>query len=80
MKFSYSLLSIFSLSAGVEAFSGPTQNSRPEVSRRESLAKVASIVGGVAGLTTSLPNNVNAYPSEETSRIVTRMGGLLVSN
>jgi len=83
MKLNLSLLSIFSLVYGTHAFAG-LQKTNVEtstgVSRRESFAKVATIVGGVtAGLTTSFPNVANATPTDETPRVVTRMGGLLVS-
>lgn len=51
------------------------------VSRRESMSKVAKVVGGIVGGTAAasagLPSPVNALPSEETPRVTTRMGGLL---
>ena len=87
MKISPSLLTILSLTTGINGFAGLNQNSAnrpiesPAINRRESFAKVATIFGGVtAGLvTSSFPNVASAVPSEETARTVTRMGGLLVS-
>jgi hypothetical protein len=82
MKLHLSLLSIAALTSGVNGFAGPNQNSgaSPEVSRRESFAKVATMIGGVtAGLATSFPNAAIAYPNDETPRSSSRMGGLLVS-
>lgn len=50
------------------------------ISRRESFANIASVVGGIAGIgIVSLPNAANAMPTDETPRIITKMGGLLVS-
>jgi len=60
------------------AFAGlnqPTKTSG-DVSRRESFANVAAIVGGVAGIIAS-PSIASAYPSDETPRITSRLGGLL---
>jgi len=55
----------------------PPSASTPEVSRRESFAKTAALIGGIAGITTSSPFAAFAEPSEETPKVVTRMGGLL---
>ena len=70
------LISIALLPWAVAGFAGMSNNSpQPEVSRRESLAKVAfGILGGVS---------VSAFPAfaevlEETPKVSTRMGGLLV--
>ena len=81
MKLNLPIISILSLATGINGFAGMNQNSHDSsVSRRESFAKVATIVGGVsAGLVTSFPGVSNAYPSDETPRTTTRMGGLLVS-
>lgn len=79
MKLSLSTATIFALISGIEAFSVSGPSSTPEVSRRESFAKVASIVGGAGLVASSMPSAAVAYPSEETPKIVTRMGGLLVS-
>lgn len=87
MNLSLHAISILSLVSGINGFAVQSPNSdagaagAAGVSRRESFAKVASIVGGVtAGLATSFPNAAIAYPSDETPRVVTRMGGLLVSD
>ena len=83
MKLHQSFLPIVALATGINGFSGPNAgNAVPEVSRRESFAKVASMIGGVSAgiVATSFPNAAFAAPSEETERITTRMGGLLVSS
>lgn len=79
MKLNLSIISILSLVNGINGFAGMSQNSHDSsVSRRESFAKVATIIGGVsAGLATSFPGAANATPGEETARITTRMGGNL---
>ena len=56
---------------GTEAFSS-------ELSRRQAVAKTFNTVAGGIATTVVLPNVVNAEISEETARVVTRMGGLLV--
>ena len=75
MKLALSLTTILAVISATEGFS--------PLSRRESFAKVASsIVGGagvIAASTTAVPNAAIAYPSEETPKVTTRMGGLLVS-
>lgn len=48
-----------------------------ELSRRQVFVKTANVVGGVAS-TVALPSLATAEVSEETPRLVTRMGGLLV--
>lgn len=77
MKLGVSLVTLFAVISGIESFSTPT--SQPEVSRRESFAKVASIIGGAGLVASSMPNAAIAYPSEETPKVISRMGGLLVS-
>lgn len=48
------------------------------VSRRESMAKAASIIGGtIAGGLVMNPSASYATVTDETPRVVTRMGGLL---
>lgn len=47
-----------------------------EVSRRQSFANTAALIGGFT-MTGFLPSLANAEPTDETPRIVTRMGGLL---
>ena len=60
------------LSQGTEAFS-------TELSRRHVIAKTLSTVAGGVAATVVLPDLANAEISEETPRVTTRMGGLLVS-
>ena len=80
MKLNLSLATIFTLISGIQGFSTPSSNPEVGVSRRESFAKVASsIVSGAAVASTILPNAAIAYPSDETPKVTTRMGGLLVS-
>jgi len=53
-------------------------NDSPVVSRRESLAKAASVIGGtIAGGLVMNPSASYATVTDETPRVVTRMGGLL---
>ena len=66
------------------AFSTSPPNNGPEVSRRQTLQNF--IKGGAAVATASafgvgagFPQAANAVVTEETPRVVTRMGGLLVS-
>lgn len=51
------------------------------LSRRETISKVAKVVGGIvstaAAVSAGLPLPASALPSEETARVTTRMGGLL---
>ena len=77
VKFSLALVALVS-PLSVNAFGGmnPQPKQQQEISRRESLMKSIGVIGGVAS---SFPFIANAEPSEETPRIVTRMGGLLVS-
>ena len=75
MKLSLSLTTILAVISATQGFS--------PLSRRESFAKVASsIVGGgaVAAGVIAVPNAAIAYPAEETPKVITRMGGLLVSS
>lgn len=80
MKTSLSIIASLSIAPCVHAFAGINAKNNVEtgISRRESFANIASVVGGIAGVT-SLPNVANAMPSDETARIISRMGGLLVS-
>jgi photosystem II oxygen-evolving enhancer protein 2 len=79
MKLSFSTILALAVSvSSVNAFAGmsPSSNNNQvntELSRRESFAKTMAIIGGVA----AFPSISNAYPSDETPRTVTRMGGLL---
>lgn len=84
MKFSQSL----SLAVAFFVFNSPSANAfagmsnNGEMSRRESFANAASAIlrgGGAAAVATATfaPSIASAYPSDETQRIVTRMGGLL---
>eukprot|EP00559_Dactyliosolen_fragilissimus_P006678 CAMPEP_0184868486 /NCGR_PEP_ID=MMETSP0580-20130426/30595_1 /TAXON_ID=1118495 /ORGANISM="Dactyliosolen fragilissimus" /LENGTH=220 /DNA_ID=CAMNT_0027369413 /DNA_START=91 /DNA_END=753 /DNA_ORIENTATION=+ len=57
---------------GFAAFT-PSPNHSPEISRRESIVNSFGILGGIS----LFPLVANAEPSEETPKIVTRMGGLL---
>jgi len=78
MKTSLSIIASISIAPCVHAFAGINAKNNVEtgISRRESFANIASVVGGIAGVT-SLPNVANAMPSDETARIISRMGGLL---
>jgi len=76
MKLSLTTLALIALLPSVQAFSGPSSKSNADVSRRESFATVAAIVGGIAG-GLALPNVAFAMPDEETPRVIARMGGLL---
>lgn len=59
----------------VTSFSVPNDGA---VSRRESLAKTASLFGGaIAGSVLGAPTSAWAAIDEETPRVTTRMGGLL---
>jgi hypothetical protein len=51
-----------------------------DISRRQALTKAIGTVAGGVVTTLTLPGLANAEISEETPRVVTRMGGLLVSN
>ena len=51
-----------------------------ELSRREALVKTIHTVAGGVAATVALPNLANAEISEETARVTTRMGGLMVSS
>jgi len=85
MKLSFSLSTILlaatTTTNTVNAFAGitppTTTTSTNEISRRDSFANVATLIGG--GIATSiLPSSIaNAMPDDETARITTRMGGLL---
>lgn len=75
VKISLALVALVS-PMGVSAFGGMNSQPKQEISRRESLMKSVGVIGGIA---TSFPFIANAEPTEETPRIVTRMGGLLVS-
>jgi hypothetical protein len=70
-------LALLVLAPSANAFAGMSSTSNADVSRRESFANVAAIVGGIAGL--ALPKVASAMPDEETPRVIARMGGLLVS-
>ncbi len=79
MKFSLSLLTLLIAAESVHGFAGMNQQpNKVDVSRRESFANVAAIVGGVAGIVAS-PSIASAYPTDETPRVTSRLGGLLVS-
>lgn len=56
---------------GAESFSS-------QVSRREAFTKAANTVAGGIATTVVFPNLAFAEPTEETPRVTTRMGGLLV--
>jgi hypothetical protein len=92
MKTSLSILAaaLASIVPSIHAFAGAGMNKNAAnmnsntvdtgISRRESFANIASVVGGIAGIgIVSLPNAANAMPTDETPRIITKMGGLLVS-
>jgi len=78
MKTSLSIIAALTLVPAVNAFGTSQQpmNVDSSISRRDSFAGLASIVGGVAGIT-ALPNMAGAMPDDETPRIISRMGGLL---
>lgn len=77
MKFSLSFLTLLLASESVNGFAGMNkQSNKVDVSRRESFANVAAIVGGVAGIVAS-PSIASAYPTDETPRVTSRLGGLL---
>ena len=72
----------FSASTPRSTSSGPVDSETLAVSRRESVSKLAKVVGGIVGAAATaasagLPLPANALPSEETARVTTRMGGLL---
>ena len=50
-----------------------------DISRRDSFVRAASIFGGIPGVITLSPLITNAIATDETPRIINRMGGLLVS-
>lgn len=54
-----------------------TEGFSSQLSRRQAFVKAANVAGGVAA-TVALPNLAQAEVPEETPRVVTRMGGLLV--
>ena len=60
----------------VNGFSGNIlRHGSDKVSRRDTFGNVAHLIGGI----TFFPALVGAEPTDETPRVVTRMGGLLVS-
>lgn len=65
----------------VSAFAGLTPPSAFEaetgLSRRDSLAKAAALIGGVVGVTAYSPFPASAEITDETPKVTTRMGGLL---
>lgn len=75
MKMNLSIISILSFMSGVRGFAGPNRSfaETSSVSRRESFAKVATFIGGIS----AFPTIATATPSDETPKVVTRMGGLL---
>ena len=80
MKLSLSIIAAISCVQSTNAFAGvKNQSKNVDISRRESFANVAALVGGIAGVATIFPNVVSAEPTDETARIITKMGGLLVS-
>lgn len=79
MKASLSIIAALSIVQSSNAFAGTNSKNNVDISRRESFANVASIVGGIAGIAT-LPNTAFAMPTDETPRNINRMGGLLVSD
>jgi len=48
-----------------------------DISRRDSFVRAASIFGGIPGVITLSPLITNAIATDETPRIINRMGGLL---
>ena len=79
MKASLTIIAALSVVQSSNAFAGTNSKNNVDISRRESFANVASIVGGIAGIAT-LPNTAFAMPTDETPRVISRMGGLLVSD
>lgn len=79
MKLCLTTLAVLALAPSANAFAGMSSKSNVDVSRRESFANVAAVVGGIAGFV-AMPNVATAMPDEETAKIITRMGGLLVSS
>lgn len=78
MKLSLSIIAAISCVQSTNAFAGvKNQSKNVDISRRESFANVAALVGGIAGVATIFPNVVSAEPTDETARIITKMGGLL---
>jgi hypothetical protein len=77
MKFFLSTIALLGATSSVSGFAGMSNGpqSTKEISRRETFANVAAIVGAAA----AFPSLASAQPTEETPRIVTRMGGNLVS-
>lgn len=79
MKFFLPILTLAATVSTANAFAGissPSPSSSEAtnaISRRETFAKTAALVGGVI----SFPSLSNAMPTDETPRTVTRMGGLL---
>ena len=49
-----------------------------ELSRRDAVVKTLNTVAGGVAATVAVPNLANAVPEDETARVTTRMGGLLV--
>jgi len=80
MKLSLSLAAVVGATTFicVSAFGGISPKSHvTEISRRESFTNTAAQIGWIIGASVLYPSNGNAMPSDETARVVTRMGGLL---
>lgn len=85
MKFSLSIIAALAVTQSAHGFAGMNMNQasssnvNTDISRRESFANVASIIGGVAGVgvASAFPSLASAFPSDETPRVISRMGGLL---
>jgi len=75
MKLFLATITMLAVTCSVNGFAGMKNGPQTtnEISRRETFANVAAIVGGVV----SFPSLAGAMPTDETPRIVTRMGGLL---
>lgn len=75
----FTLLSSQLLSVhGFAGFQQNDQRNNHSLSRRESLEKVVSIITATTTTTSLLlPNVALAYPSDETPRVTSRLGGLL---
>lgn len=74
------LLFLAALVPAIAAFSVNKNVASPApavVSRRESFAKAASLVGGAAAIVASTPSPSLAVVTDETPKVTTRMGGLL---
>jgi len=72
-SFLLSALCLLSTVHNVESFSSEVVNTR-----REAFVKAATAIAGGIATTVALPNIASAVPTEETPRVVSRMGGLLV--